>query len=337
MPLSVAQSALRNHLVADGRHDQVLVDLAGGEPMVVFERMREICEWAWEQSWPIPYLFFATTNGTLVHGHAQDWFRQNRHRIWLGLSLDGTPQMHNANRSHSYGLIDIPFFRDTWPKQSVKMTVSRETLDDLATGVAFLHEQGFRVRVNLAYGVDWSDPQAQNVLARELDALVAYYLANPNVEPCSLLTMPMSRLAAPVTERSKWCGAGTDMVAVDVDGREYPCHTFLPLAQGEGSYEVGRIEWTNVDSLKDPRCGSCVLEPLCPTCYGISHMKSGNAWCRDRALCELSKIRALACSKLEAERVARDASAIKSYNRELLLTIKGILRVQQAFGQSGCA
>ena len=149
--------------------------------------------------------------------------------------------------------------------------------------------------------------------------------------------MPMSRLGAlatDATESRKWCGAGTDMVAIDVDGRDYPCHAFLPLAQGERACEALQIEWNNLASLRDPRCNGCILEPLCPTCYAISHMDSGYAWRRDRALCELSKTRALACSKLEAERLVRDSQRMESYDRGVHLTINGILLVQRAFGQS---
>ncbi len=334
MPLSVAVSALHKHLKPDDSHHEVLIEVSGGEPISEFERVRDVCEWTWARAWPVPYLFFATTNGTFVHGPVQDWFRRNRHRFWLGLSLDGTPQMHNTNRSNSYELIDIPFFRDTWPKQSVKMTVSRETLDNLAAGVMFLHKQGFSVQVNLAHGIDWTDAASQEVFGRELHLLVEYYLANPAIEPCTLLTMPMSRLGLTDVDRRKWCGVGTDMVAIDVDGREYPCHAFLPLAQGEGAREALPIDWTNIHSLRDPQCGDCVIEPICPTCYAISHMNTGSASSRNRCLCALTKIRALACSKLEAERIAQGGQEMKGYDHEVLLSIKGILRVQQAFGQA---
>ena len=91
MPLSGAVSALQKHLKPDSSHHEVLIEVAGGEPMSEFERVREVCEWTWARTWRVPYLFFATTNGTFVHGPVQDWFRRNRHRFWLGLSLDGTP------------------------------------------------------------------------------------------------------------------------------------------------------------------------------------------------------------------------------------------------------
>src|SRR5437868_4362841 len=59
MPFSVAASALQAHLMPDRTHNEVLIEVTGGEPMLAFERVREICEWTWAQSWPISYLFFA--------------------------------------------------------------------------------------------------------------------------------------------------------------------------------------------------------------------------------------------------------------------------------------
>lgn len=38
---------------------------------------------------------------------------ENKERFIVGLSLDGTREMHNRNRSNSYDKIDIPFLLRT--------------------------------------------------------------------------------------------------------------------------------------------------------------------------------------------------------------------------------
>jgi len=79
----------------------------GGEPFMAYKRIREICEWLWAREWPVNYICYATTNGTLIHGEIKEWLLKNKHRFCLGLSLDGTRDMHNRNRSNSYEKIDI--------------------------------------------------------------------------------------------------------------------------------------------------------------------------------------------------------------------------------------
>ena len=91
-------------------NDSFIINLHGGEPFLVFQKIKELCEWVWEQNVSNEYLFFATTNGTKVHGEIKDWLYKNRQRFIAGLSLDGTREMHNINRSNSFDLIDIDFF-----------------------------------------------------------------------------------------------------------------------------------------------------------------------------------------------------------------------------------
>lgn len=38
------------------------------------------------------------------------WFREHRHNFVLGLSLDGTPEVHNHNRSNSFLKLTEDFF-----------------------------------------------------------------------------------------------------------------------------------------------------------------------------------------------------------------------------------
>ena len=156
--LDLAKSTLTKELSIKSNSKGTLVNFHGGEPFISYKKIKELCEWAWAQNFPENFLFFATSNGTLIHGEMQEWLFENRKRFVVGLSLDGTPEMHNRNRSNSYDLIDTEFFAKTWPEQGVKMTVSRETIHSLAEGIIYMHELGFKViRANLAEMTDWQE------------------------------------------------------------------------------------------------------------------------------------------------------------------------------------
>lgn len=338
MPLDIARQALDRHL-NEGDFDEVEVDFHGGEPFLNFELMKQLSEWTWARTWSRPLIFFATTNGTLVHGEIQTWLTQNARRFWCGLSLDGTPEMHNRNRSNSSSRIDVDFFLKTWPHQPVKMTVSPTTLSSLAEGVIYLHERGFSLNCNLAAGLNWEAvPAALEKFSEQLRLLVNYYLDHPKIAPCNLLDIPLRRLAfaeqemAPGFEPApRWCGIGRNMVAVDVEGGDYPCQVLLPFA-GAPSAAPPRRAFDPCDALRDPRCGGCRLEPLCPTCYASNHNVRGNLARRDATECQFFGLRARASAYMLGEMLTSEVafSALDGLDENTRsLTARGVLEVDE--------
>lgn len=346
MSLDIAKQMVTKYLSADhDEYDEVEIHFHGGEPFLRFTLIEELCEWTWSKSWKKPYIFFATTNGTLVHGFARTWVQDNKERFSLALSLDGTPAMHNRNRSNSYEKIEPRFFCDNWPNQPVKMTVSAETLHDMAEGIIYLHGLGFQVQCNLAQGVDWTAEEYREILAEQLELLVDYYLTHPEVQPCDLLTMDFATVGLLTEEGIRqsgikketprnWCGIGTSLVATDVDGKEYPCHLFLPISAGDKSDSYHGIDFGDWKKLCDPRCLDCLILPVCPTCYAMNLLRRGDPSKRDDGLCELTKLRVLACSKMQATMLARS----EQYHhfdgisdQQKLYTLIGIQEVQKQF------
>lgn len=344
MSLDLAQATVSRHFGLAENFDEIELSLHGGEPFLEFDRVRELCEWVWSKKWPKPYIIFITTNGTKVHGEAQEWCHRHKDHLYLALSLDGTPEMHDLNRSKSHGQIDVDFFRRTWPDQPVKMTVSDVTLPKLSEGIIHLHKLGFLIQCNFAYGIDWTRQESQELLAEQLSKLVDFYLANPGVQPCEMMSMRMASIGAcsPEGKRltgagdggdKKWCGIGTDMVAVDIDGTEYPCHLFLPISAGDRSAAHKQFNFADPSGLQDSQCAECSILPVCPTCYAINALQNGHPARRDAALCALTKLRAAACSKMQGEMLVhrdRFAATRGLGNEEILLTILGIEAVQRS-------
>lgn len=314
----------------------------GGEPFLAFNRIREICEWIWSREWPCKYVCFATTNGTLVHGEIKEWLHENKHSFIAGLSLDGTREMHNRNRSNSYDLIDIDFFRDTWPTQGVKMTPSPGTIRSLAQGVIHLHELGFRRNnCSFASGVDWSHDERgnavdyKNILAEQFGILANYYLEHPDVRPIDMLNIRfMSVAAGRQAMKSKLCGAGTIMRCWTPDGRCFPCHLFYEACKENADFKVPDFNFADVESLSDPRCKDCILEPACPTCYGGNYITSGDIKTRDPYTCEIMKLRAMAGSWMMGRMLENPERYIVfdgMSDAQIALTAQGVIAIQRMF------
>lgn len=311
--------------------ESIEIDFFGGEPFLEFEMLRQLTDYTSQKYPAAPITLFATTNGTLVHGKIQDWLREHKKSFVCCLSLDGTREMHNLNRSNSYDDIDLDFFLDLYPQQDVKMTISKETLPNLATGVIDMHRKGFLVSCNLAYGFDWSDIDSAEILERELYKLIDFYLLNPEIEPCSMLEMGISGAGAREIEATRYCGAGLTMRAYDVDGVAYPCQFFMPLSVGEEKAAVAQNivfpkEVIDENHL-DETCRKCVIRSICPTCFGSNYAATGDIYSRDDNMCRLTKITMKARSYFRAKQWELGQLHLTPGEEQMLL--RAIIRIQE--------
>lgn len=329
MDLRIAKQAIENEFVNSDGFDEIEIDLFGGEPTLCKEFLIEIVKWVEERKFEKPALFFIETNGTQVHGDFQDWLLKRKHYVVVGLSLDGTPETHNMNRSNSYEKIDVAFFTKHYPDQAVRLTVHSRTVGRLCEDVMHLHSLGFQnIDASIACGIEWETGNAIEELKRELGKLCKYYLEHPELKECSLFGMHLPDILHRGNKLSQRCGAGTNMVSIGTDGRKYPCHTFQPNTTTT-PVELGEIDFGNIEDFRDPECSDCLLEPVCPTCYGINHRTSGDILNRDKEYCRVVKIRALATSYLRGKQLEK--GSLKMNPAELFHTTKAVKLVQKEF------
>jgi uncharacterized protein len=289
MTYDTAVRILDDELDADDEYDECEVQFFGGEPFLEFDLIKSVCDYIWSRDWNKKIKCFTTTNGTLVHGKIKQWLFDNRNRFTCGLSLDGLPEAHNINRNNSFDKIDYQFFIDNWENQYVKMTISPETLPMLAEGVIYLHNLGFEIDNNLAYGVDWTDEKYLKVLEEQLKLLADYYIDNVSLKPCRMLNLHLENIASPV-KMPRWCGAGKGLRSYDVEGKVYPCQMFTPLSNSNVNYDdIMKIKFDS-DTTIDTNCEECPIYNVCPTCYGHNYSATGSISSRDKSLCKLTQI-----------------------------------------------
>jgi len=335
LSLELAQKAI-TEAFENPDFDELEINFFGGEPLVAFKTITKICEWVWTHDWPKPFLMFATTNGTLVHGKIKEWFTKHREGFVLSLSLDGTPEMHNINRSNSFKDIDVDFFRKTWPYQTCKTTFSRQTIGRLAEGLIYIHKLGFRPNACPAGGIEW-EKEDYDSYAREMKKLADFYLENPEIMPCTLITMPIDRVAQFAEYMTKsgdkkvpnCCGAGKNISCIDRCGRKYPCQTFLPMSVGKNYDHTAAAKLlASEDNFADPKCVNCCLISECQTCYGVNYLRTGSPFLRNEHNCVFSKIAANASAYLLSDMIANRgknyAFLKEKSDTDLFYMIKGI-------------
>lgn len=321
MSFETAKKILKNEIEKNKDKKTIIIDFFGGEPFLEFELIKQIYEWTKENYHDMGILFFATTNGTLVHGEIKEWLKERRNFV-CGLSLDGTKEMHDFNRTNSFDLIDKDFFLKQYSNQAVKMTVSSESLKTLADGVIYCHSLGFNVHCNLAYGIDWSSTENVTILERELKKLIEFYLEHNDIQPCPMLSMFVIPQSNDIPYVKKWCGAGTMMSTYDINGKAYPCQFFMPVSVGEEKAECSnQIKFLDKQPINDldEKCRTCPAVTGCPTCYGANYCATGDIYKKDENMCKLTKIMMRASAYFQAQLWKRGLLKLDIIEEQMLL------------------
>lgn len=312
----------------DGYED-ITFELFGGEPFLAFGTVKKIIDYLKSKCSSIPYRVTLTTNGTLVHGEIQEWLIEHKSVIGISLSLDGNAKMHNINRNNSFSDIDIDFFREYSLNPRVKMTISNDTICDLATGVIFLHQNGFAVDCNLAFGIDWEDSKYLKILDEQLSILIDYYLEHREIEPCSILSMNIDNvLCGKVDTVQKWCGTGVHMKAYGVDGTCYPCQFFSRVSIGEKALEYKDFNIGPVVKRSQlfGECIECLFSDICPSCYGSSYNEYGDFYKKGKGYCNLTKLTILANSYFVWRIISMRKGELTDRQKTLLAAVLKIQR-----------
>lgn len=294
-----AKEIIEKEMTSDDDLDRDF-EFLGGEPLLEFDKIVELHDFLCSRKWPKRWKSIITTNGTLLHGEIKDWVLQHQDTVRVSLSADGTPEMQNTNRSNSYDLIDYDFFVET--NSVVKMTISAKTLPTLADGVIYLHKLGFKVvTANLAFGIDWSNGDNISIFASELQKLSDFYIKNPQLRPADILSMQIDMINPNFKDRkyiTRHCGAGGDgLIAYEIDGTAYPCHTFAPVSVDEETAKKAlnlTFEYEVSMDKMDEKCRNCLVANVCPNCYGINFSTTGNMYSKDDAFCRMTKVQFMA-------------------------------------------
>ncbi len=310
------------------------IGFIGGEPLLEFDLIKKIVQYTCSRERTERYIFYATTNGTLLSEEIKSWFKARKDCFVLGLSIDGTRETHNHNRSHSFDDIDIDFFVDTWPNQGVKMTLSEFSLHSLAKNIKCLHSIGFKEigGVNLFEGnTDWSQNKYIEILIPQLIELVEFYVDNDTLPLNQMFDKCLDLCEAPVKSRRKWCGVGNGTNFFDVDGKMYPCPLFTKMTFSEEALnKIMAIDFTDDDQFVDEYCyDKCYLYPVCPTCAGANYLNCKAINERDKRRCRIQKLISLFVADLQAKRIKKNPDSFGK--NKLFHTIEGIKKIRSLY------
>ncbi len=314
--------------------NELRIDFFGGEPFLAFDLIKEIVERMERETFQTPYYFFITTNGTKVTPDIQKWLLSKKNKIQVGLSYDGTPQMQDVNRSNSSSLIDLEFFIKNYPTQTIKTTVSRQTLSCYAEGVIYLHKLGARVNSSCASGDDWGEDEFEEY-SRQLRLLHDFYCEHWEITPDDAFDVYFANMTLPRVNYQR-CGANRSLFLYDVDGRRYPCHMFAPVVTGDDEAQQ-RAEslFQTSEKERDVVCNDCDVKNICSNCRGYNYSQTGSLNKYDERLCELFKRRCEAVASLKVARFQHKRASGGVFSRDELREMRGVAKYLSLVQQKG--
>ncbi len=261
------------------------VDFFGGEPLMNFDVVKKIVEYARsiEKEHDKNFRFTLTTNGVGINDEVIDFANKEMHNVVL--SLDGRKEIHDRLRKTitgkgSYDIV-VPKFQEFVKRRGGKNYYMRGTFThnnvDFTNDIFHMADLGFTelsmepvvCNPNEPYALNEEDlPKlyeqyeilAKDMLRREKEGkpiTFYHYMIDLEHGPC-------------IYKRISGCGSGTEYMAVTPWGDLYPCHQFV----GEEKFCLGNIydgvknknltnEFKTCNAYARPECKDCWAKLYC--------------------------------------------------------------------------
>ena len=335
MSFETGKRALDFLIENSGTRRNLEVDFFGGEPLMNFETVKKIVEYARSQE-PVynkKFRFTITTNGMLLTDDKIDFI--NREMSNVVLSIDGRKDVNDRMRPRvdgkgSYDRI-VPMYKKLVDQRGEKEYYVRGTYTkynlDFSDDVFALLDAGFdqiSVEPVIAdpkepYAITEADlPRIFEEYERLMQKILDYeatgkkfnffhFMLDLDQGPCAI-------------KRLRGCGCGNEYVAITPDGDIYPCHQFV----GEADYKMGNVDdgtfnremksdFAKTHIYSKPDCRNCWARFYCSGgCNANNYQYSGDVHKAYKLSCEIEKKRLECAIVLKAIRMDRDAAKQES-------------------------
>ncbi len=290
MSAEVGKKAIDYVLENSGSIKNIEVDLFGGEPLMVFDTIKEIVDYAKQRDklYNKNIRFTMTTNATLLSEEIVDYIDKNMGNIIL--SIDGRKEVNDNVRirvdgSGCYDRI-LPNIkkmvdrRDPSKQYYARGTFTRNNTD-FYEDVMALANQGFK-EISIE-PVVLPDSHELSIKREDLPRIYEQYdklykemvrRAEENDNPFKFYHFNIDLNGGPcVYKRIAGCGAGHEYVAITPDGDIYPCHQFV----GNEEFLMGNINdgIKNKDLSKEFKKAHIYNKPRCKECWARFYCSGG--------------------------------------------------------------
>lgn len=329
MSFETGKHAIDFLLENSGDRPNLELDFFGGEPLMNFNVVKQVVEYARsrEKEYNKKFRFTITTNGLLLDDEKIDFI--NREMSNVVLSIDGRKEVNDyfrvlPNGQGCYDMI-LPKYQKLVAGRGDKEYYVRGTFTnknlDFSNDVFALNEAGFdQISVEPVVG----DDDIYALIEKDLPTVFAEYekLAQRLLENEKqgkkfnffhfMLDLDQGPCAI---KRLRGCGCGNDYVAITPDGDIFPCHQFV----GIDEYKMGNIDegtfnqemkadFAKAHVYSKPDCRECWAKFYCSGgCNANNYQYMGDIRTAHKISCQLEKKRLECAIMMKAVRMAESA------------------------------
>lgn len=290
MSFETGKRALDFLVENSGTRRNLEVDFFGGEPLMNFEVVKQLVQYARgiEKEKNKNFRFTLTTNGVLIDDDVIDFCNREMNNVVL--SLDGRKEVHDRHRvdysgKGSYDKV-VPKFREFISKRTggtyyMRGTYTHENVD-FTNDIFHMADLGFTELSMEPVVTDPKDPVALReedlpVLYEQYEILAKEMLRRKKEgKPFEFYHYMLDLTKGPcLYKRITGCGSGTEYIAVTPAGEIYPCHQFV----GDKKYLLGDI-WNGIvnDEIRDKfRLCNVFSHEECKDCWANMYCSGGCA------------------------------------------------------------
>ncbi len=288
MSAEVGKKAIDFVIANSGNRRNIEIDYFGGEPLMNFEAVKEITEYAKAQGKQHDknFRFTITTNGILLDEKVKEYVNENMSNVVL--SLDGRKEVNDKMRcrvdgSGSYDAI-VPKFIDLAESRNqdnyyVRGTFTANNLH-FADDVLHMADLGFKqTSVEPVVAPETEDYALKEehipVVFSEYEKLAEEYVKRRREgRGFNFFHFMVDLEQGPcVVKRLSGCGAGHEYLAVTPEGDIYPCHQFV----GNEKFKMGNVFAGTLDA--DIRSmfekSNIYTKPKCTDCFAKFYCSGG--------------------------------------------------------------
>ncbi len=257
----------------------VLLDFVGGEPLVNYKAVIELCDYFKEScikhnkmSLYCHSILSISTNGTIFNDDIEALLKRHKGRIYTSVTIDGCKELHDTCRRFkgsnkpSYDIVVDNFkkFRKYCDVRNTKLTLSPQNLDYLCESIDNLYENLgiYELNSNCVYEDVWTYEDAQKLywlLKKVADKILENY--DDGKRRFSFFNEYFFNHEDHMDK--SWCGGNGRMLFMQYDGKIFPCIRYSETSTGKGKdFHIGTVEKgiTQTDRV-------CLLKSLCRDKY----------------------------------------------------------------------
>lgn len=310
----------------NGKTTGIIIEFIGGEPFLEVELMFKIMEY-WDyrcimtgHRWGARTRISISSNGMHNQNERVKAFIEKYHsRLSLNITIDGNKELHDSARltpdgtgSYDIAHTNAEEYKAKYgdDRMGSKITIAPSNIIFLYQAIKHYIEKDHAttINANVIFEQGWTDDDAR-LFYKELKRIANYLLDNDRDDVYISLFEEMGFSPMSEDDDQNWCGGSGAMLAVDPDGKIFPCIRYMKSSLGDEQPELDcgnikdGIDYDYLENMYESitrrsqstdECFYCPIAKLCAWCSAYNYQVFGTVNKRATFICGMHKARSLA-------------------------------------------